>query len=226
MKVIARARTEVSRSTANFYRPEIDNSRDSRGRAVPSTFVKRDREGNFEQIERSRNGTNDVYNYRRTKLDRNIPTEQRSNGLDRREETNPAQEMQRREYQPSQRSKVFESQNRTRTYERSPQENQNTTRDRYEAPPIGSRHLQIVHLKMIDNPGNGDKWKLKPPFARGEACSLIMNGILRQILPGPEAPAATHNVRCNSKSVNPPGIKHPPKSKVGIVGFENEIRFV
>ena len=53
-------RTEVSRSTANFYRPEIDNSRDSRGRSVPSTFVKKDREGNLEQIEPLRNGTNDV----------------------------------------------------------------------------------------------------------------------------------------------------------------------
>ena len=75
-------------------------------------------------------------NYRRTRLDRNIPTGQTGNGFDRREEANPAQQMQRREYQPSQRSKVFESQNRTRTYERLPQENQNTTRDRYEAPPM------------------------------------------------------------------------------------------
>ena len=130
-------RTEVSRSTANFYRPEIDNSRDSRSRSVPSTFVKRDREGNFEQIEPLRNETNDVYSYRRTRLDRKeIPAEQRNSGFERREATSPAQSMQRREYQPSQRTTAFEGQERTRTYQRIPQESPRMTRDRYEAPPL------------------------------------------------------------------------------------------
>ena len=129
-------RTEVSRSTANFYRPEIDNSHDSRNRSVPSTFVRKDRDGNLEQIKALRNGSNNVDNYRRTSLDRNIPTEQRSNGFDRREETRPVQEMQRGEYQPSQRTRSFESPSRTRSYERVTQEQQNTLRDRNEAPRL------------------------------------------------------------------------------------------
>ena len=130
-------RTEVSRSTAHFYRPEIDNSRDSRSRSMPSTFVKRDRDGNFEQVEPLRNETNDVYSYRRTRLDRNeITTEQRNSGFESRETTSPAKNMQRMEYQPEQRTTVFEGQERTRTYQRIPQESPRMTRDRFEATPL------------------------------------------------------------------------------------------
>jgi hypothetical protein len=130
-------RTEVSHSTADFYRPDIDNSRNSRSRSVPSTFVKRDREGNFEQIEPLRNETNDVYSYRRTRLERNeISTGQRSGEFERRDAVSSEQNTQRKEYLPAQRTTVFEGQERTRTYQRIPQEFPRTTRDRYEAPPL------------------------------------------------------------------------------------------
>ena len=99
--------------------------------------MKRDREGNFERVEPLRNETNDVYSYRRTKLDRKeIPAEQRNSGFETREATSPAQSMQRREYQPSQLTTAFEGQESTRTYQRIPQESPRITRDRYEAPPL------------------------------------------------------------------------------------------
>ena len=98
-------RTEVSRSTANFYRPEIGNSRDSRNRSVPSTFVKRDREGNLEQIEPLRNGTNDVYSYRRTNLDRKGSLRNNEIAGLTGGKKSAGTKMQRREYQPSPRTK-------------------------------------------------------------------------------------------------------------------------
>src|SRR5688572_9001714 len=181
-------RTEVSRSTANFYRPEIDNARDSRRKSVPSTFVKKDREGNFEQIEPVRNGTNDVHNYRRTRLDPNFPTEERGNRLDRREETSPAQEMQRREYQPSQRSKVFESQNRTRAYERLPQENQNTMRDRYEAPPLD----RAPSNRAFENDRQPKQWR------QAETQTPVRQG--RSVQPNFERNSSTNRVGTRSSS--------------------------
>ena len=86
-------------------------------------------------------------------------------------------------------------------------------------------NLQIDRLKASDNPGNGDKPKRKPRFAKEEACSLTMKGILQRILPGPEIPAATHNGLCNFKRVSlAPEIKHLAKLPAVIVVFGKETR--
>ncbi|HEX6224492.1 MAG TPA: DUF6600 domain-containing protein [Chryseolinea sp.] len=99
-------RTEVSRSTANFYRPEVDNPRDSRSRAVPSSFVKNDGHGNLEKVEAVRNGSNDVYSYRRSKLNQNDASViQRNNAPDFQQESNQKPEhMKQRTYEPKQRT--------------------------------------------------------------------------------------------------------------------------
>ena len=133
-------RTEVSRSTANIYRPEIDDSRDSRSKSAPSTFVQKNRQGNLEQVETVRKGNNDAPTYRRSQLapknglseDRNADVETRDESIRR----NPAENSPRREYQPVQRTPAQENQNSNRTYQRIPQERQRITRDRYEAPPL------------------------------------------------------------------------------------------
>ncbi|HKZ38189.1 MAG TPA: DUF6600 domain-containing protein [Chryseolinea sp.] len=107
-------RTEVTRGTANIYRPEIDNSRESRTRSTPSSFVKRDRMGNQLQMETNRRekisegstfkrenaGTN---NPQRTY--RNRTTEQKPNVLNR--------DVQRSEYSPAKRSSQFETRSRS-----------------------------------------------------------------------------------------------------------------
>lgn len=131
-------RTEVSRSTANFYRPEIDNSRDSRTRSVPSTYVKRDRSGNLEQMGTRRQPTNEFPASRRTDEMRREARPEQTNGFESLEQrrSNPAHDVQRREYQPSQRTREADNQSPARTYQQVQRERENVARDRYEAPPL------------------------------------------------------------------------------------------
>ena len=59
-------RTQVARGSAKFYKPEIDNSRESRSRSMPSTFVRKDRAGNLEQVENRRQRNSDLPAIRKT----------------------------------------------------------------------------------------------------------------------------------------------------------------
>jgi hypothetical protein len=132
-------RTEVSRSSATFYRPEVENSRESRSRAVPSSFVKRDNKGNFEKVEPAQRGRDDVFSYRRSKADeKNSPAPENRNRFDPRNENDPngGQNMRRSTYQSEQRFRTFQKENPSRTYERIPLEKKNNVRDRYEAPNL------------------------------------------------------------------------------------------
>ncbi len=99
-------RTEVTRGTANIYRPEINNSRESRTRSMPSSFVKRDRTGNQQQIEqRDREVISEGSTFKR---DANNP--QRSN-RDRTTEQRPDisyRDVQRSENSPAKRSSGYE----------------------------------------------------------------------------------------------------------------------
>jgi hypothetical protein len=134
------ARTEVSRNTANFYRPEIDNSRDARSRSVPETYVKRDRSGNLQQVETRRQRTNDFSTSGRTEELRNdVRKNQRTSGFESLEQRrqNTTRDVQRRDYQqPSQQSRTMENQAPPRTYQQIQRERENVARDRYEAPPV------------------------------------------------------------------------------------------
>ena len=132
-------RTEVSRSTANFYKPEIDNSRNSRSRPVPATYVRKDESGKMETVQRSadRNSVNqsssrmkELDNRTRTSQSRSVET------LDRGRTSAPTDaqrtvpnDVQRREYERT-------NPNTTRSYERIRTRPENTPRDRYEAPPL------------------------------------------------------------------------------------------
>ena len=130
-------RTDVSRSTANFYRPEIDNSQSSRSRAVPTSYVRKDRAGNMEKVESrvDRSAVNPNTSRTANELRSNTRSNQGENAvenLERRRSSAP-DDVQRREYQPSQ-SPVNE--NPSRTYQQMQREPRNTARDRYEAPPV------------------------------------------------------------------------------------------
>ncbi|WP_276372670.1 DUF6600 domain-containing protein [Chryseolinea sp. H1M3-3] len=138
-------RTEVSERTANFYRPNIDGTRESRSTSVPSTYVRKDRSGNLEQIhtrnQRSyvspENKNTDAVNPSRTEQ------RQSSNGFRslERERYNPSREsvptrdMQRNEY-TRQRNQVTENEMPARNYRQVERQPENNARDRYEAPPI------------------------------------------------------------------------------------------
>ncbi len=130
-------KTEVSRSTANFYRPEIDNSTTSRSRAIPTSYVRKDRAGNLEKIEvkGNRNSVNPNTSRTAEEWRYNTRSNQGENpveNLERRRSSVP-DEVQRREYRPS-RSPVNE--NPARTYQQMQREPRNNARDRYEAPPV------------------------------------------------------------------------------------------
>ena len=130
-------RTDVSRNGANFYRPQIDNSRDSRSSAMPEKFVRRDRSGNLEEVEsRERSSANP--NTQRSLPEQRMRTRTNNDpveSLERRRSSVP-NDVQRREYQPSQRSEPSERQSPARTYEQLQRQPNNNARDRFEAPPV------------------------------------------------------------------------------------------
>ncbi|MBA4053698.1 MAG: hypothetical protein C0490_03205 [Marivirga sp.] len=51
-------RTEIDRGTASFYKPEIDNGRETRTSSMPSRYLKADQNGNREMVESRRERTN------------------------------------------------------------------------------------------------------------------------------------------------------------------------
>lgn len=134
-------KTQVSRSTANFYKPEIDNPRDSKSRPVPATYVRKDRAGNIETVQSraDRNAVNpntsrsmnEIRNSSRT-FEREKPVEspeqRRSTTPSQTERTVPG-DVQRREYPRT-------NPNTPRTYEQLRREPANPAHDRYEAPPV------------------------------------------------------------------------------------------
>lgn len=132
-------RTEVSRNTANFYRPQIDNPRDSRSRPVPATYVRKDASGKVETVQRSVDRNSGNQSTRITELDKSNRTSQRDRSVesfDHRRTSTPddaqrtvPEEVRRNEYQRT-------NPNATRSYERIRTTPENTARDRYEAPPL------------------------------------------------------------------------------------------
>jgi hypothetical protein len=140
-------RTEVSRTTARFYKPDVDNSRDSRSRAIPPKYVKRDEGGTLRQVETRKQRSDDFpasksretyrNNIQSDKTDGFESLEQRSTRTSsERQRYNNTSDLSRREYQPSQRTREFENQNPQRTYQQIPKQRENIARDRYEAPPV------------------------------------------------------------------------------------------
>lgn len=133
-------RTEVSRSTANFYRPEIDKTRESRSRSIPATYVKRDKTGKMEEVITRRPRSTSSYPATRNmeQLRREAPREQKSNNdiqsLEKRR-YNETSDVQRREYQPSQRTPSV-NQSPSRSYREIQRAPENNARDRYERPPV------------------------------------------------------------------------------------------
>lgn len=132
-------RTEVSRSTANFYKPAIDNPRGSRSRPVPATYVRKDASGNIETVrstdKRSVSPTNSS---RMEELDNSSRSSlrERSDESGQREKSRAPSEAQRTVPNDARREYQRTNPNPTRSYERIRREPSNDARDRYEAPPI------------------------------------------------------------------------------------------
>ena len=130
-------RTEVSRSAVSFYKPQVENTRDSRSRPVPATYVRKDASGKVETVQKSteKNSVN-TSSSRTRELDNRTRTTERPRSVEPLDnETARTPEAQRtvpnnvgREYP--------RSPNTSRTYERLERERQNNARDRYEAPPV------------------------------------------------------------------------------------------
>lgn len=121
-------RTEIARGTANFYKPEIDNSKESRTRSMPTTYVRRDRTGNLEQVESRGERTSE------------LPTTRRTDNLRYRESSAPNETIERkpaevnrnvpqRQYTPSPRTTQREVEDRTLVYEPTQRERQPVIRD-------------------------------------------------------------------------------------------------
>lgn len=138
-------RTEVSQRTANFYRPNIDDSRES-SRSTPATYVRKDRGGKLETIDARRERTDAFPADKRREPANNWRSEgQRNNGFESLDErrNNPTQreyrsprEIQGRTYEPRERQPSIERTGPSRTYEQIQRQRENNARDRYEAPPI------------------------------------------------------------------------------------------
>ena len=131
-------RTEVSHSTANFYRPEIDNSRESRSKSLPGRYVKKDESGNVREVVtrtrpkeyNSSRSMNDVRN--------NTSREQKNNEVKALDghRNNVTREVQRGDYTPSQRTRPSVNKEPSRSYETIQRARESNVRDRYEAPPV------------------------------------------------------------------------------------------
>jgi hypothetical protein len=131
-------RTEVSRSTANFYRPEIDNSRESRSKSIPGRYVKKDQSGNVQEVVTRRRPNE--YNSSRSmnEIRNNTTREQKSSDVQSLDERryDASRDVQQREYMPSQRTRPSVNEKPSRSYEQIQRERENNARDRYEAPPV------------------------------------------------------------------------------------------
>ena len=145
------SRTEVSRSTANFYRPDVDDTRESRSRAVPNAYLRKNSSGNYEQVESRVQRTRETPantlpqqrndNWRTSEEFKSI-REERSNG-------------ERERYQPSQRTGAFEYQGKP-SYEKMPEQHKYNARDRYNAP----------HLERAPNNRDGQRKSYATPQPR------------------------------------------------------------
>ena len=133
-------RTQVSRNTVNFYKPEIDNRKDSRSRSVPTAYLRKDQAGNVETIQ-SRADINAVNpNTSRTnELRSNTRMTNRENPVefpDARKSNVPSAEQRTAPKADQTRSYERINPNTSNTYERLRREPAKTARDRFEAPPI------------------------------------------------------------------------------------------
>ena len=139
-------RTEISRNTANFYRPEIDNTRESRSRAIPSTYVKRTEDGKTEKVitRTSRPSSRPVTGSEQIrKEDANNSNSGISRKAMEQGRFSPTREAQRSEYTPQRQPEQRTAPRSYQKIERAPAHN---PRDRYEAPPVqrtpANRELQ------------------------------------------------------------------------------------
>lgn len=125
-------RTEVSRSTVNVYRPQVDNSRESRSRAIPASYVKRSSDGKMEEVvNRTRPSTTGSKSAE--VINREDASRYNSSRIERdRSQFSTTRESQRSDYAPQRNSES----NSGKTYQRIEQKPAPNPRDRYEAPPI------------------------------------------------------------------------------------------
>jgi hypothetical protein len=132
-------RTQVERNTANIYKPDVDKPRDSRSRAVPATYVRKDPSGKMEMIQRGADRNPANQNASRIKeLDNSSRTSQRERSVEsfEREKSTTPSDVQRTIPNDVRRENQRTNPNTTRSYERIRTEPTNTARDRYEAPPV------------------------------------------------------------------------------------------
>lgn len=126
-------RTEVSRSTVNVYRPEVDNTRDSRSRAVPASYVKRNPDGKTEVVTRTpRNNNLESRSVEGIKRE-DASKYNSSRSVNERSRFSPGNEPRQRSGYTQQRDAGNGS---GKTYQRIEQNATPNPRDRYEAPPI------------------------------------------------------------------------------------------
>ena len=119
----------------SFYKPEIENTRDSRSRPMPATYVRKDASGKIETVQRSteRNSVN-TPSSRITELDKSDRTADRSRSVQSLDNENAR--TQQRTVPNDVRREYPRSPNTIRSYERVETERQNNARDRFEAPPV------------------------------------------------------------------------------------------
>lgn len=130
-------RTEVSRNAVNFYKPQIENTRNSRSRPVPATYVRKDASGKVETVQRSaeRNSVN-TSSSRMKELDNSSRTTERSRSVESLDKENVRTPEVQRTVPNDVRREYPRSPNTIRSYERLETERQNNARDRFEAPPV------------------------------------------------------------------------------------------
>jgi hypothetical protein len=130
--------TTVSRNSAKFYRPDIDNAKGSRSRPMPAQYVRKDRSGNLEQVQTRTERGKDFSTLERSDFRNNDSKREPEKIMDRSEQRKAQNDRYRnqRDFQPAERMTEPKRDSPSRTYEPLPQERSRMTRDQYDAPPI------------------------------------------------------------------------------------------
>jgi len=119
----APGRTEVERGRVSFYKPDIDNSNDTRTQSMPSRFMREDGKGKLEQVEASRERSYQSRDQRR--IENDLP-----NSIDRSIERNESgREDQKLTIDKMERMQQMERQRDDDAFKRFERERENPVRE-------------------------------------------------------------------------------------------------
>jgi hypothetical protein len=146
--------TIVTRNTAKFYRPDIDNTQGSRSRPTPSHFVRKDGAGKLVEVQRRTERGKELSTPVRSDFQRETSTREAEKIIDRseRQTTQTDRYRNQRDFQPAERMAEPTRETRSRTYEPLPQQDRRMTRDQYDAPPIEKTRTREFQRRTYEQP--------------------------------------------------------------------------